>query len=382
MPVETQTADYTASPTRECLAFRVPMDHPADVSQIEALMDRGHLAAAEIVAILGKTEGNGCVNDFTRGYSVDTIKYRLAPRLGCEPGEVEDRIALVMSGGTEGGLSPHFLVLGVRVNDTAPSGEGKQLAIGTGQTEAFSPESVGRQPQIEATRNAVITAMRQADIDDADDVHLVQIKCPLLTKARMSEAHRQGQEVVCGDTYQSMAYSRGASAMGVALALGEAADAGSAAAAVNADWRHYATRASTSAGVELMRNELLVLGNSQSWRGNLRIEHGIMRDAFDVPAITDVLERLGLDVPNQLTADARERVIAALVKAEASRTGTIRGQRHVMSDDSDIPATRHARALVGGVLGGVIGHGAAFVSGGAEHQGPDGGGPIAIIARH
>jgi cyanuric acid amidohydrolase len=52
-----------------------------------------------------------------------------------------------------------------------------------------------------------------------------------------------------------------------------------------------------------------------------------------------------------------------------------------MWDDSDVQASRHARALVGGVLAGVIGRTDLFVSGGAEHQGPDGGGPIAVIAR-
>ena len=52
-----------------------------------------------------------------------------------------------------------------------------------------------------------------------------------------------------------------------------------------------------------------------------------------------------------------------------------------MGDDSDIQASRHARALVGGVLAAAIGRTDLFVSGGAEHQGPDGGGPIAVIAR-
>src|SRR6266436_8193142 len=76
-----------------------------------------------------------------------------------------------------------------------------------------------------------------------------------------------------------------------------------------------------------------------------------------------------------------DRLAALFCKAEASRTGTIRGHRHIMLDDSDIKATRHARALVGGVLAGRIGDTRLFVSGGAEHQGPEGGGPIAIIAR-
>jgi cyanuric acid amidohydrolase len=50
-----------------------------------------------------------------------------------------------------------------------------------------------------------------------------------------------------------------------------------------------------------------------------------------------------------------------------------------MLDDSDIAATRHARAFAAGALAAQIGHAALFVSGGAEHQGPDGGGPCAIL---
>ena len=52
-----------------------------------------------------------------------------------------------------------------------------------------------------------------------------------------------------------------------------------------------------------------------------------------------------------------------------------------MADDSDINATRHARALVGGVIAGAVGRTDIFVCGGAEHQGPDGGGPVAVVAR-
>ena len=50
-----------------------------------------------------------------------------------------------------------------------------------------------------------------------------------------------------------------------------------------------------------------------------------------------------------------------------------------MLDDSDISATRHARAFVGGVLAGLFGDTQIYISGGAEHQGPPGGGPVAII---
>jgi cyanuric acid amidohydrolase len=94
-----------------------------------------------------------------------------------------------------------------------------------------------------------------------------------------------------------------------------------------------------------------------------------------------VLRELGFAATSQLDGTSASRIDAVLAKAEASRSGTIRGARHIMGDDSDIQSTRHARALVGGVLAASVGFTELFVSGGAEHQGPDGGGPVAVIAR-
>ena len=63
------------------------------------------------------------------------------------------------------------------------------------------------------------------------------------------------------------------------------------------------------------------------------------------------------------------------------RVNVVRGWRHTMLNDSDIHSTRHARAAVGGVIASVVGRTAIYVSGGAEHQGPPGGGPVAVVAR-
>ncbi len=106
-----------------------------------------------------------------------------------------------------------------------------------------------------------------------------------------------------------------------------------------------------------------------------------MDDGIDLSAIRRVLTDLGFLEAGQLPPPEAERVIALLAKAEPSHDGLIRGRRHIMNDDSDINATRHARALVGGVAAAAIGRTDLFVSGGAEHQGPDGGGPVAVIAR-
>jgi len=75
------------------------------------------------------------------------------------------------------------------------------------------------------------------------------------------------------------------------------------------------------------------------------------------------------------------RLVNVLAKAEADPTGLVRGRRHTMLDDSDINSTRHARAVVNSVIAAVVGDPMVYVSGGAEHQGPAGGGPVAVIAR-
>ena len=350
---------------RRASVLRLATAGPGDTAALAAAIDAGEVDPASIVAIVGKTEGNGCVNDFTRGYATLALKLLLAERLKCAPSEIEKRVAVVMSGGTEGGLSPHLLVFCRSETDAA--GSAPRLAIGVGLTRAFVPEEIGRQAQIDETAAAVATAMTDAGIATPSDVHFVQIKCPLLTKERIEEAGRRGATVATQDTYHSMALSRGASALGVAMALGEIARAEET--SVCRDWSLYSSVASTSAGVELLRNEIVVLGNSAGWAGDHVIGHDVMKDAIDAEAARRVLAKIGGET------------VAVLAKAEAATSGAIRGRRHTMLDDSDIHSTRHARALVGGVLAGVIGDTMLYVSGGAEHQGPAGGGPVAIIGR-
>jgi cyanuric acid amidohydrolase len=144
------------------------------------------------------------------------------------------------------------------------------------------------------------------------------------------------------------------------------------------DWGLYSSVASCSAGIELMHNVVIVVGNSRFSASPFKIGHAVMKDAVDLPAVMQALESVGLSA---FDSRSQDRLVNIFAKAEASPDGTIRGLRHTMLDDSDINATRHARAAVGGLIGGVAGTGAVYVSGGAEHQGPAGGGPVAVIAR-
>jgi len=222
--------------------------------------------------------------------------------------------------------------------------------------------------------------MAAAGIEHADDVHYVQVKCPLLTSAQLAEAKARGEKVAASDTLRSMGVSRAASALGVAIALGEITAADLTDDMINVDLGTFSSRASCSAGVELLDNEIVVMGNSPTWSSSAVIGHGVMNDALDVHAVDIALRSAGIEPERQLSPASQERVLALLVKAEPDPGGGIRGHRHTMLGDSDISGTRHARALVGGVIGGVVGHTELFVSGGAEHQGPPGGGPVAVLA--
>ncbi|MGY4500998.1 cyanuric acid amidohydrolase [Bradyrhizobium sp. GM24.11] len=357
--------------------FKVATTGPGDVAGLMSLIVTGAIDPASILAILGKTEGNGGVNDFTREYAVAALCTALAPKLGLTPHEVEQRIAFVMSGGTEGVLSPHITVFTRQQVANPPTGIiGKRLSIGMAQTRDFLPEELGRSAQITETAKAVKAAMEDAGITDPTDVHFVQIKCPLLTSERVAAAAARGNKTATISAYSSMAYSRGASALGVAVALGEIASD------VRDDdvlrrYDLFSKVASTSSGIELMHNVVIVLGNSEGSASEFEIGHAVMSDAIDAPAVVSALSGVGLGTQ----AKAGRELVNIFVKAEASPDGTVRGFRHTMLEDTDISSTRHARAAVGGLTAGLAGTGAVYVSGGAEHQGPAGGGPVAVIAR-
>src|SRR5882724_4833623 len=194
---------------------RISAAAPNDVGGIEAAIAAGRIDPAGIVAILGKTEGNGNVNDFTRGYATLALTLMLERHIGARAREA----CLVMSGGTEGAMAPHWAVF-ERAEGT---GKGPALAIGRAHTGALKPEQLGRLAQVDQVADGVRAAMADARIDDPADVHFVQIKCPLLTAQRITEAEARGQTVATRDTLKSMGLSRGASALGVAVALDEIA---------------------------------------------------------------------------------------------------------------------------------------------------------------
>ena len=232
----------------------IPTSAPDDTSGLRQLIVNGLLDPQRIVAILGKTEGNGCVNDFTRAFAVSTLKQCL--------GSASDDVTMVMSGGTEGGLAPHLVTFEV----LEERGSGPAMAVGATISRDLVPHEIGTFAQVECVADVVRQTVKSARIASTDHVHFVQIKCPLLTSDRIAASN---QPTSTTDTLNSMSLSRGASALGIALALDEIDAATAERALTEHDGTVWSTRASTSAGVELMGHEVLVLGMSESTPANL-----------------------------------------------------------------------------------------------------------------
>lgn len=359
---------------------RVAMAAPNDVAELERLIAAGTVDPASIVALIGKTEGNGGANDFTRGYATLSYQLLLARHLGCTPEEVGRRVAFVWSGGCEGVLSPHATLF-TRTPGTASPGGGKRLALGIAETRAFAPEEIGTMAVVEAVAEAVGRAREQAGIADPADVHYVQVKGPLLTPAGMADADRRGAALVTRDPNGSKAYARGSTALGVAVGLGEVAASAVTQDAIAKSMDLYSSVASTSAGGELKSCEVLLFGNSEGAPGAFRIGHGVLADAIDADGVKAALRGAGLRFHGSPTPAEAERIAAVFAKAEASPTGSIRGRRNTMLSDADIGYERHARAALGAVIASITRDPAIFVSGGTEHQCAPGAAPIAAIVR-
>lgn len=365
--------------------LKIPMASPSDVSGVAKLIDNGELNPKNVVAIISKTEGNGLVNDFSRGLAELSLKLLLSERIGISREEVADRISMVMSGGCPGLMSPHHTIF-ARDWVEANQSPDKRLVVGVAYTRELAPEEIGRMGQIEEVGKAVQRAMSDAGISDASDVHFVQVKNPLLTKQRIADAKKRGKTVVTeetGITYNgSMCYANDASALGVGLGLGEIPRNKLRDEIVRRDFSLYSNVSSTSSGGEKTRAEVALLGNSTNSASPFRVGHSIMRDLIDANGVREALRSAGLRFDLDPSEQDRSRIVNVFAKAVVPSHGFCRGRRFAMHDDSDI-ATKPARAIGNAVIASVIGDTMNYVSGGEvdSHSGPPDGNPVAAIIR-
>ena len=353
---------------------KIEIKSVADASGLEELIASGRMAADSVVAVIGKTEGNGGVNDFTRILSDGAFRGVLLKH-GTRGEDEVGEIPMVWSGGCDGVLTPHATVF-ARNDETGPE-DTLRLAMGTAMSAPILPEDIGRPAMVEKIADGVRAAMADAGIGDPADVHYVQTKTPLLTIDTVQDAHGRGETVAC-EVHESMGVSNGTTGLGIAVALGEVGMPAAHEICRNLDL--YSSVASCSSGVELDRGQIVLFGNAPGAGGRFRIGHGVMQDALDIDGIYDGIRNAGLDLPERpRAADLGDKLVNCFIKCEADRTARLRGRRQIMLDDSDVHHHRHSKGAVGGVAAAAIGDPAVFVSVDAMHQGPQGGGPVVAI---
>jgi barbiturase len=356
---------------------KVVLESVNDASGMRSLIEEGVFAADEVIAIVGKTEGNGGVNDYTR-ILADMAFRDVLMDLGSRPLEEVKEIPMVWSGGTDGILTPHATIFARVADDPEPSDE-PRLAVGYAMSEVLLPEDIGRPAMVEKVARGVQRAMDAAGISDPADVHYVQTKTPLLTMETINDAKSRGHTVVTEEPLESMNISNGTSALGIAYALGEIG-AIPTEDQIGHDLSLYSSVASCSSGVELDRAQTVVVGNVRGAGGRYRIGHSVMDDALDFEGVYEAIRSAGLELPDRARAEDLEgRLVNVFLKCEADPTARLRGRRQVALDDSDVHHHRHIKAAVGGVVAAAVGDPAVFVSVAAIHQGPSGGGPVAAI---
>ncbi len=356
---------------------KIPLHTVSDASELAKLIDDGVLEADRVVAVIGKTEGNGGVNDYTRIIADRAFREVLLAKGSRSAAAVGD-IPIVWSGGTDGVISPHATVFATVPAEKAEQTDEPRLTVGFAMSETLLPEDIGRTAMITKVAAAVKEAMAAAGITDVADVHYVQTKTPLLTIHTIRDAKSRGKTVWTEQTHESMDLSNGATALGVAVALGEIEMPTDADVMHNRDL--YSAVASCSSGVELDRAQVVVVGNARGVGGRYRVGHSVMTDALDSDGIWAAIRDAGLELPERpRTGDLDGKLVNVFLKCEVSQDGAVRGRRNAMLDDSDVHWHRQIKSCVGGVAASVTGDPAVFVSVSAAHQGPDGGGPVAAI---
>jgi cyanuric acid amidohydrolase len=192
----------------EAEVHTVTMAGPDDVSNVAELFENRTVDPAHVIGVIAQTEGDG----YARGYSALSLQNLFSERLKIFRQEIFDNIPMLMIGGTAGMMCPH-ITLFVNKPTSAKGQPGvKRMALAAATTRALKPEEYGRMAH---------ATMKAAGITDSADVHSVQLKAPSMTGGRMADAASRGKTVCDPNPVVASGMSRGASALGAAVALGE-----------------------------------------------------------------------------------------------------------------------------------------------------------------
>ncbi|MGH7268086.1 MAG: ring-opening amidohydrolase, partial [Candidatus Rokuibacteriota bacterium] len=222
--------------------------------------------------------------------------------------------------------------------------------------------------------DAVARAMRDARVT-RDQVALVIVKSPVM---RLEPAVRQGRSAA-GPRITS-GHAKAVGGLGVGLALGEVPRRAVTRDRIGADHSLYCRRGMVFSGSEVDYCEVVVLGNRPGAGGDLVIHSAQIADVLDAASIRRLLVQAGCRLDAVGGVRDADRVVASFMKVGLAPDGRLRGRRTAILN-SHLDVDKHLRATATGVVGSILGTTATFISAGALHQAPPGGGLYACVVR-
>jgi ring-opening amidohydrolase-like protein len=102
---------------------KVELKTVQDASGLEVCIGGGQFTADQVIAVIGKTEGNGGVNDFTR-ILADQAFRRALMKHGRRSEQEVGLIPMVWSGGCDGIITPHATIF-ARTDAAGPASKSR-----------------------------------------------------------------------------------------------------------------------------------------------------------------------------------------------------------------------------------------------------------------
>jgi cyanuric acid amidohydrolase len=315
------------------------MASPGDGSGLRRALRRLAIRDVLQLAVIAKIEGTATLNDVSRELASERVAAELRRAGGTG---LEHRSLTLLSVGCEGIITPGgWIIASLRSRTSRRVG----LAVGHARSRPIAMHDRASRRHMRAAASAVRAAMRTAGLD-RHSVELVLIKSPI--------------RLPSGST----AASRGAAALGSALALGEVRYSSIDDASLCVDWSLHGSKTMAFSGTETDCCEVLVLGHRLGGDPRLRVDRAQLSDLMDSAPLGDLA--------------AGGEALLVFYKAGIARDGTLRGARTTVLS-SEVPSDKQLRAAASGVVAAMLGTTRAFISGGAEHQAAPGGCMAAVI---
>jgi cyanuric acid amidohydrolase len=339
--------------------IRCHLDFPGDCKHLDRIISAEQIPFHAIKAFLSKVNGSGTPNDFSRQWAERNFVSYLQDKYGKKRGDIEKQIMFITSSGCEGLVTPKGFLFYEAENKEGGKFENQDgLVIGISETRTIVNDEIGTIDHVKLVGNAVKEAASAANISSSDEVGLVFVKSPIIR----------------GDTDNftkiggSIPRTRAASALGVGLALGEIGEQSLTAEIIATNLDIFSRKAFTFSGNEIQNCRVILLGNTPSGNSKMYIKSGVIHDLLDVEGVKEIL----------LDSDTHDRRLGFFAKVSVHPSGIVRGKR-VALVDSDLPAGREIRAAASGFFAALLQSTENFISAGAEHQGPAGGGVVGAI---